>query len=458
MHFQTLVKAISETKDSRERNTLTVQLAFVPKVNPYVLSLIEDMIKSSSTRSDPLVLTYGALASSLSPQLQSRALQFLRNCTDRNDDDTHVHLIHAMGNMESNLTDEHLINSLSHDNPSVRLAAIYALRHRTEWPEVQRSLLRTLRSFPSKDVTDMILRTLIAGAESHRHSYPEAVNDAFLEQLLVTTEDDFEQRAMLTHYARLLGPASSNRWFSIIRKKRGSVWNDNSKMEYNLVSNLETRNKDVINYPSNKAVLWGNKIGNSKINIAAAFGGFVGVGAGTADQPGGFKVLAKGVVRGQAFGHSATIFEAMAQSLNQPGSVDIKNTMYLKIARFVLLSIEKDIPACTPWALPLFETPDYPILDISPTIFIFVGFLKFHVSLTATLRLDLNLTVCVKDCISAIGQITPSIGVSATGGASASIVVSYAAYPIVCNVHASFTGASPWWRRSFSEPELRIYC
>eukprot|EP00731_Ephydatia_muelleri_P006400 Em0003g648a len=418
---KTLVKAISETKDSRERNTLTVQLAFVPKVALDVLSLIEDMIKSSNTRSDPLVLTYGALASSLSPQLQSRALQFLCNCTDRNDDDTHVHLIHAMGNMESNLTDEHLINSLSHDSPSVRLAAIYALRHRTEWPEVQRSLLRTLRSFPSKDVTDMILRTLIAGAESHRHSYPEAVNDAFLEQLLVATEDDFEQRAMLTHYARLLGPTSSNRWFSVIRKKRGSVWNDNSKMEYNLVSNLENRNKDVINYPSNKAVLWGNKIGNSKINIAAAFGGFVGVGAGTADQPGGFKVLAKGVVQGQAFGHSATIFEAMAQSLNQPGSAEIKNTMYLKIARFVLLSIEKDIPACTPWALPLFETPDYPILDISPTIFIFVGFLKFHVSLTATLRLDLSLTVCVKDCISAIGQITPSIEVSATGGASASI-------------------------------------
>ena len=419
-----LVKAIRETRDPRERNTLTVQLAFVPKVNPDVLSLIEDVIKSSNTTTDTLVLTYGALASSLSPQLQSRALQFLRTCANRNDDDTYVHLIHAMGNMGSNLTDEHFIKSLSHDSPSVRMAAIYALRHRTHCPEVQSSLLCALHSFPSKDTTDMILRALIAGAELHRHSYPEAANDSILEQLLVATEDDVDQRAMLTHYVRLLGPTSSKHWFSIIRKRRASVWNDNSKMEYNLISPLETRNRDVINYPSNRAVLWGNRIGTSKINIAAAFGAFVGVGAGTAQQPGGFKVLAKGAVRGQAFGHSATAFEALVQSQNEPGSANIKNTMYLKIARFVLLSVEKDIPACTPWVLPLFETPGYPILDFSPTIFILVGFIRFHVSVTVTLRLDLSLTVCVKECISAIGAVTPSVGVSATGGASASIAVS----------------------------------
>ena len=431
--FQNLVKAINETKDQKERNTLTVQLAFVPNIHPDALSLIENIIKSSNNTTDPLILSYGALASSLSPHLQSRVIQFLHTRTDISDDVTTVHLIHAMGNTKSNLTDQHLIASLSHENPSVRLAAIYALRHRTGSPDVQYSLLRTLHSFPSKEVTDMTLRALIAGAELGHNLGSVAVNDSFFDQLLTATDDDIEQRAMLVHYVKLLGPVSLKNWFPMVasgRERRGKMWNENKK-EYDLILDFETRNKDVNSYPSHKAFLWGKRIGNSKINLAAAVGAFAGVGAGTAEHPGGFKLFAKGIVRGQAFGRSKTAFEALVQSENEPGSDSIKNRMYLSIIGIVLIDIKKEIPACTPWALPLFEGPDFPLLDFNANIFIFVGFLQFHISVTVILKLDLALTVCVKECISVKGAVTPSVGISATASATGSIIVSIHILPFI---------------------------
>ncbi|KAL5502594.1 hypothetical protein EMCRGX_G009395 [Ephydatia muelleri] len=415
-----LVKAINESKDSKERNALIVQLAFVPKVNPYVLSLIEDMIKSSNTRSDPLVLTYGALASSLSPQLQSRALQFLRNCTDRNDDDTYVHLIHAMGNMESNLTDEHLINSLSHDNPSVRLAAIYALRHRTEWPEVQRSLLHTLLSFPSKDVTDMILKTLIAGAECS--SYPETVNDFLFTQLLAATESDVEQSAMLARYVRLLGPTSPKDWIQIMssRNRRGTNWNEDKKL-YDLVLDYNTRGDDVRSYPSHKAYLWAKSIGNSKIMLDAAFGAFVGFGAGNEEQKGGFKLFAKGVVRGSAFGHSKTAFEALILSENKHGSGVVHNQVYLSILGKVFLEKNKEITSCSPWKISPPKPLYFPLLDFRSKVFICIGFVNFKVTVDVKLKLEAGLTACVGECISGEATLTPTIGLIATGEGSVSL-------------------------------------
>ena len=425
MLAQILLQAIKDTADPKERNTLTVQLAFVPNIHPDMLSRIEDIIKSTNDPTDPLILSYGAVASSLSPQLQSRVVRFLHNRVDKDDDDTSIHLIHAMGNMKSNLTDEHFIASLSHENPSIRLAAIYALRQRTDSPEIRHSLLRTLRSFPSREVTEMTLKALIAGAEGY-HSYPAVANDSLFEQLVTATEGDIEQRAMLAYYVRLLGPLSPKHWLPMVgsgRQRRGKVWNEN-KNEYNLVLDYETRNKDVSTYPSHKAYLWGKSLGNSKINMAASFGAFAGVAAGSAEAPGGFKLFAKGIVRGQAFGRSKTAFEALARSENEPGSGNIKNKLYLSIVGIVLLNLEKEIPACSPWGLPLFEGPDFPLIDFNFKLFIFVGMLKFRLTVTAILRLDLALTVCVKECITAKGRITPSVGFSAVAEAGAVILVS----------------------------------
>ena len=330
-----------------------------------------------------------------------------------------------MGNMESNLTDEHFIKSLSHDNPSVRLAAIYALRHRIDSPEVQHSLSHTLLSFPSKDTTYMILRTLIAGSELQCHSYPDAVNDTFFEQLLVATEGDIEQRAMLNHYTRLLDPASPKNWFQMMssRKRRGTEWNENEK-EYDLVLDYNTRNNDVRSYPAHKAYLWTKSIGNPKVRLDAAFGAFAGFGAGTEEQRGGFKLFAKGVVRGSAFGYSKTAFEALILSENKPGSGLIQNRVYLSIAGKVLLEKSKEITVCSPWKIPLSKTLEFTLLVFTYKVFICIGFVNFEVTVAVKLKLNAGLTVCIKECILGEATLTPAIGLSVTGGATVSLAVS----------------------------------
>ena len=328
-----------------------------------------------------------------------------------------------MGNTKSNLTDQHLIASLSHENPSVRLAAIYALRHRTGSPDVQYSLLRTLHSFPSKEVTDMTLRALIAGAEQSHTLGFAAVNDSFFEELLTATEDDVEQRDMLMHYVKLLGPKSPLPMV-VSGQKRSLTenWKENKK-EFDLVLDLDTRDNDVRSYPSHRAILWGKSIGQ-KIKLSAAFGAFAGFGAGTAEQPGGFKLFTKGVARGYAFGRSRTAFEALILSENKPGSDVIQNKVYLNILGQVLIDVSKTIPACSPWNIPLYRSPDFTLLDFNSKVFICVGFINFQVTVSIHLKLDAGLAVCIAECVSGKAALTPTIGLSATAGATASLLVS----------------------------------
>ena len=75
--FQILCNAVKTAMDKTERNSLTMQMAFVRNIRPEILADIEKIIQSSNDTTDPLILSYGALSSS-SPQLRHRILQFLQ--------------------------------------------------------------------------------------------------------------------------------------------------------------------------------------------------------------------------------------------------------------------------------------------------------------------------------------------------------------------------------------------
>ena len=123
--MQALLKAIQSTKDQKERNTLTVLLAFVEKVHPDTLSLIETLIASSDDPTDTLILSYGALASSLPPQQKDQVVHFLVNRINQTTDPSIlVHYIHSLGNTQSQMTTEIFIDLLTHGNPIVQLATV----------------------------------------------------------------------------------------------------------------------------------------------------------------------------------------------------------------------------------------------------------------------------------------------------------------------------------------------
>ena len=422
-YVQALLKSIQNTKDQKERNTLTVQLAFVVNIHPDMLSHIETLITSSSDTTDALILSYGALASSLSPELQHRIVSFLvKHINQTTDPSILVHYIHSLGNTQSELANQMLLHLLAvQSTSSVQLAVVYALRYSTGSVEVQSALRHAFEANPSEALTEMVLRSIIAGAESNL----QPISDQLFETIVTAiNRNNTELKMLLAYYIHLLGSNVPNKWSFVLLshlKKRGTTWNEKNQL-YDLIQDVETRESDLNLYPSNKAYIWRKSFGISRVGLDTAFGAFAGFGGST--NPSSFKLFAKGIARAHAFKYSKTVFEALLLSEKKPGEDHISNNLYVNIAGKVLIDYQKQIPTCRSWTNPLYHSPTYTLFKVSTSVFIYVGLLSFEVSLTARLNIGAASSACIQKCVSAKGALLPSVTVEATGTATGSIVVS----------------------------------
>ena len=200
------------TRDKKERNSLTVQLAFIQNVHPNVLSEIESIIKSVNDSTDALILSYGALASSATPELQHRIVGFLESQMDQQDNHSKlIHLIHSLGNTEPSAIDKTITQFLGHDNPSIRLAAVYALRYRMSSKDVEYALSLALRGNPDLDFVEMVLRAS-PGAESQHLSEIQPIDDSLFEAVLQQARNHTDLLAKLSYYVKMLGPKAPYKW------------------------------------------------------------------------------------------------------------------------------------------------------------------------------------------------------------------------------------------------------
>ena len=422
--MQALLKAIQSTKDQKERNTLSVLLAFVEKVHPDTLSLIETLIASSDDPTDTLILTYGALASSLPTQMKDQVVHFLVNHINQTTDPSIlVHYIHSLGNTQSQVTKEILLNLLTHGNPTVQLATVYALRYSTDSVDVQNTLQYALESYPSEDLTEMVLRSIIAGAESE----VPPINDRLFETILTASRgNNTELRMQLAYYIHLLGPKAPNNWSALLQShmmKRGATWNENNR-DYNSLTNWNSRNVDVRLYPMNKAYLWGKSFGVPQLHLHSTFGGFVGFGGRA--NPTSFKLFAKGVARAYAFQLSRTAFEALLSSGITPGRTQVENRLYASIAGRVLIDYKNQMPISASLTYPLRRSPHYTLLKYVTPIFVYIGFMSFEFTLSAQLGLDAGLRALLDNSASSVqGILMPSMTIFASADATGSILVSH---------------------------------
>ena len=288
--------------------------------------------------------------------------------------------------------------------------------------DVQNAFQYALESYPSDDLTEMVLRSIIAGAESE----VPPINDRLFETILTASRgNNTELRMQLAYYIHLLGPKAPNNWSVHLQShlmKRDTTWNEKNK-DYNMVEDLNTRNFDVRSYPKHQAYIWGKSFGIPQINLGAAFGAFAGFGGQR--NPSSFKLFAKGVARAYAFGHSKTFFEALLSSENKPGEKRIDNRLYVSLAGKVLVDYSKEIPLCKSWKYPLYRSPEYTLLEYAVPFFIYVGFLRFEVSLSTQLGIDADLGACIDQCASVKGALLPSLTLSASAAATASILVGH---------------------------------
>lgn len=432
-------------------------MAFIRNIHPDIATQIESLILSSNDAADPLILSYGALAAS-TPELKRRIVEFLQERVQANSNvSTLIHHIHSLGNTESSLVDNMLIQLIANSDPGVRLAAAYALRYSVESKDVQDALLAGLGQNHDPEFAAMVVRAMIAGAESKRLSAAVPIEGHLFDAIIQHAKNDTDLRAMVTYYVKLLGSNAPKEWinmFHSVLQKRGTEWNDNSDSLFDLVEDVSTRNSDLSYYPQNKAYIYSKSIGTSDVKLDIAFGAFAGFGGRA--NPTNFKLFAKGIARGYAFGHTATAFEALISSENQPGGSSINNRLYASIVGKVLIDYSKEIPTCQSWSFPLYNSPEYTLLQFTYSIFIYVGTLDFSISLTAKLGVSAKLEACVNKCTSGTAALVPQVTVSAIAGASATLIVSSIFKSLLSKIKVNFIstisflkGNRPWWDRPF---------
>lgn len=420
-----IINAIKATTDRKERNSLTVQLAFVRNIRPKIATEIEKLIRSTDDVTDSLILSYGALAAS-SPGQRNRIVAFLEELARNAECNTPllIHIIHSLGNTESNHADGTLLRFIAHENLSVRAATVYALRYSIKSKDVQDVFIKGLKASHDIGFVEMVLRALIAGAESKQRFVAVSVGDALFDAVMQHTKNNTNLRSMVHHYVMLLGRNAPKHWTAALSRelrKRGTVWDDSHDPLYNLVEDYSTRESDVSDYPANKAYIWSKSFGVSSIKLDVAVGTFAGFGG--SDHPNNYKLFAGGVARGYAFGHTATAFDAQLLSENRQGAKNIVNRLYISIIGKVLVYKSDEIPTCKDWNYPLYNSPDYTLFRFEYSIFIYVGTVDFTIGLSVKLGSAASLSACISECITAKGGLTASVTVAATAGASVTLIL-----------------------------------
>ena len=461
--MQTLHDALVEVKDREEKNSLIAYIAFAHNPHLEFIELIELLIGIPSTSTDPLLLAYGSLASRDSHHshaveghivkyLLHRLAQVEYLSQESTGNDTIwpiIHLLHSLGNTDSKLTIETLLSYVQHPNLDIQLASINALKAHTTNETVQRLLSEILLSASVEDQVEHITQTLIEALEHMKMSRNKdrGIHDKYTGPLVASAMRSTNSKLhnLVLHYLNELGTKQANEMSKLLmdfilgsnfhddreelydlrevenstassRHRRGSDWDASSSI-YNLVASYSSRRSDVTTYPKHKAYIWGKKIGISKVYAQFAAGGFAGI------RPNGkgYKLFAKAVARGHAFGKTVTALRA--EFLRRRTGNNIYQKIYAKVVGKTLINEKGYLTAgCSSVTRNLFST-NIRLFRLQFSVFIYVGTLDFYVTMNVKLGLKLRLTFC-ETTIKACASLIPSATLRAEGGARATILVS----------------------------------
>lgn len=165
---------------------------------------------------------------------------------------------------------------------------------------------------------------------------------------------------------------------SDVRVRRGSDWDESNSL-YNLVASYSSRRSDVTAHPKHKAYIWGKKFGISKVYAQVAAGGFAGI----KPNGGGYKLFAKVITKGYAFGKSATALRA--ELLRRRTGNSIYQKIYAKVVGKTLINEASTLqPKCNSINKNLYSA-DIKIFKFKFSVFIYVGTLDFYVGMYAKL-------------------------------------------------------------------------
>lgn len=410
-----------------------------------------DLPRDDVMLSNQLLLVFGSLAAKGTEQVEIQVMNYLRaraiaqSSEVEEDLSQTLLLLHALGNTGSELAVPlfwGILNNTSSDNYNdIKLTVIEALVKLTDDHAVLAQFEVFLAEDPSEDCVGAIVETLYDGfgyiqkRDGDTAQYISMMNAHPLVYSLaqvVSTINNTDLHSIMEQYLTKI--KADKAMFALVfegagsvgnRGKRGTDWDASSNSDYNLVDSLVNRQRDASTYPLHRAYINAKTIGIDLANIKIGYGYF----AGTSTHCDQMKTYGRFIVVGKLLSHTSTFADVKFNLMATTTSFSAM--AYARIRSNSLLDYNRNgnlQSHCLTYSsnMPQFRSR---LLTLRFSLYVYVTTLTLRVDLDVHFDLGFNGNVCVgrtgTEVSGALGAITPTIGVTVSGGVSASLLVRF---------------------------------
>ena len=430
---------MGDLSSEAERVDIIAFIAFIRGACPALLEELERQMTKSDDYLDPLLLTYGALASETTMASEQRIVSFLLSRLQQAPTNTTilVHFIHALGNTGSYYALDTIVSYLNHSTLQVQLVSISAMRKLVNDPVVEDLLLALLQATPvSVEHVVAIAETLIAGYKYLDEEEVDYTPSLSLQMALVAATlqlGDVEFAELVLSFIENFGNQRTKKLVVVleqaiaegkesrvqIRGKRGTDW-DEYNSDYNIVASQSSRAADVRNYPSHRAFIHGKTLGISEANIKVGGGIFMGINNSSCPN---FKAFGKVAAEANVLDWSWNIISG--EVLLEKRNDSLYSKLYFKVLSNVIVEYynEYNFSDCYR-PLQTLYSKRYSLRRVSYSIFIYVGTLSFYIQPHVEAHLDSRQELCTNGSgLSALVGIGPRISFIVEGGVRVNLLV-----------------------------------
>lgn len=430
--------------DNAEANVILTHISFMKTVRiGFVIGMEERLARPSDNvfLAHQLLLVFGSLATKGSVEVEDRVMNVLSTQTaalNRQDISEVDLMLRALGNTGSKLSIPLTLSFLNKsDNyyPRIKLVVIDALGKVTDDPVVLTRLEDLLEEGPSSECTEAIIETLEMGFEYTKTMQRDIVqytsqikSHTLLNSIAraVSYSNSTDLHVMMADYLKKI-KADDVIFDSPLggRGKRGTTdWDSNENSDYDYVNSQVNRQLDVNMYNRHSAYINAKRIGIDDAHLRIAYGYFVGTSFPTCNE---MKVFGRCKVVGSLLSRSKTLADVKVSI--EAASTSSAVVVYAKIGSTTLLdynSQQSPLSHCRPHSSSVSEYRTR-LFTLSFSVWIYVGSLTLSIHVDGHFNLDVNANMCLgrtrTEVSGVLGALSPTIGITLSGDASASLLV-----------------------------------
>jgi hypothetical protein len=437
--------------DTAEANAILTYITLMETVRiGFVIGMEERLTRPADDAfiTRQLFLAFSSLATKGSDEVEDRVMTVLsRRATALNHQpqpdlsDVSLMLL-ALGNTGSKQSLPLIfsfLNTNSSDYDHIKLAAIDALSKVTDDALVLAKLEELLLEDSSIEYAAAIIESLQAGYEYMKQTerdleeYSVTINSHSLLYSLaeaVTYTNDTDLHSMMEEYLKKI--EADDVIFALIyseggplgtRGRRGtSDWDSSRSSDYNYVDSLVNRQAHVRTYGLHRAYINSKTIGITDANVKVAYGYF----AGTSTHCDRLKVFGRCIVVGKLLSKTQTLADIKFDIVGTTTSGSVEALVRIGSATLLNYRYQRTIDHCRSFTRSIARYRRR-LFTLQYNLFVYVANLRLSVDLTVQFNLDVNANLCIgrtgTEVSGALGAITPTAGVTLSGGVTGNLLV-----------------------------------